>query len=51
VPRNPPITSATFVSPTFEPLAVKPDQAAELLGNPIEEIEAAAHVTDTRTPG
>ena len=42
VPRNSPITSASFVPPTFEPLATTIAQAAELLDKPVAEIEAAA---------
>ena len=42
MPRHPSIASATFVAPTFEPLAVTLDQAAELLGKPVDEIQAAA---------
>jgi hypothetical protein len=51
VSRNPSIKSAAMVVPSFEPLAVTLDQAAELLGKPIEEIQDAAQVADTRTPG
>jgi hypothetical protein len=40
--KSPSINSAAMAVPSFEPLAVALDQAAELLDKPIEQIQAAA---------